>query len=78
MKKGCDTNMNINVEVNLESGESNWSQEAIECLGFSDCKVSNIKETMKDITHPEDKEHLLQEFEEVYAQKKKYFISVFE
>ena len=70
MKKGCDTNMNINVEVNLECGESNWSQEAIEYLGFSDCKVSNIKETMKDITHPEDKEHLLQEFEEVYAQKK--------
>ena len=62
--------MNINVEVNLESGESNWSQEAIEYLGFSGCQVSNIKEKMKDITHPEDKEHLLQEFEEVYSKKK--------
>ena len=49
MKKGCDTSMNINVEVNLESGEANCSKEAVEYLGFSGCQVSNIKEKMKDI-----------------------------
>lgn len=65
--------MNINIEINFESGESNWSKEAIEYLGFPGCRVSNIKKKIQDITHPEDKEPLQQEFEDVYSGKKEAF-----
>ncbi len=78
--------MNINAEVlenirnvpegqfvfveNMETGESNWSKDAIEYFGFSDYKFGNTKEIMEAITHPEDKEQLLREFREVFAKKK--------
>ena len=66
-----------NVEVNLESGESNWSKEAMEYLGFSECRVEDTKKRMRDITHPEDFEHLQQEFEEVSSKKKEVFFLYF-
>ena len=60
-------------EENIESGESNWSEEAAEYLGFSDCKIDNTKEVMEDITHPEDIERLQHEFDEVFFKKKDDF-----
>ena len=53
--------MNIYLEVNLENGKSNWSEEAVEYFGFPDCEVSNTQAIMKELTHPDDKEHLQQE-----------------
>ena len=58
---------------NMESGESNWSEEAVEYFGFSDYVVHNTKELMQSITHPEDKERLQQEFKEVFSKKKEAF-----
>ena len=58
---------------NIESGELNWSKEAIEYLGLSNNEVHNIKDILLEITHPEDKERLLQEFEEVFSKKKDAF-----
>ena len=65
--------MNIYLEVNLENGKSNWSDEAVEYFGFSDCEVSNTQAIMKELTHPDDKDHLQQEFSDVYARKKDVF-----
>lgn len=81
--------MNINAEVleiirnvpegyfvfveDIESGESNWSKEAVEYFGFSDCKISNTKEAMQDIVHLEDRERLQQEFDAVFLKKKEVF-----
>ena len=81
--------MNINAEVfdiirrvpeghfifveNIESGESNWSKEAVEYLGFSDEVIGNTQKIIQDISHPEDKERIQQEFEEVFSKQKKAF-----
>ena len=65
--------MNINLEVNLENGESIWSEEAVEYFGFSDCEISNTQEKMKELTHPEDKKYIQQEFADVCARKKEAF-----
>ena len=60
-------------EEDIESGESIWSEEAAEYFGFSDCRIYNTKELMQDITHPEDKERLQEEFDEVFTKKKDAF-----
>ena len=58
---------------NMESGESNWNKEAVEYFGFSDNIIHNTKEVMQELTHPEDKERLLQEFKEVFSKRKEAF-----
>lgn len=58
---------------NIETGESTWSKEAVEYLGFSDCRIEHTKEKIYDILHPEDRERIQQEFDEVYSGEKKGF-----
>ena len=86
---GVKKEMNINSEVidiikgvpdghfafveNMETGESSWNEEAVEYFGFPDYKFDNTKEIMEEITHPDDKERLLQEFREVFSKKKDAF-----
>ncbi|MBQ3545988.1 MAG: EAL domain-containing protein [Lachnospiraceae bacterium] len=81
--------MNINTEVfdiissvpdghlifieNIESGESNWSKEVVEYLGLPECRLGNTKDILKDITHSDDKERLLQEYEAVFSKEKEAF-----
>ena len=81
--------MNINAEIfeiissvpegyfifagNIESGESNWSKEAVEYLGFPDCRMGNIKELMQNITYSDDIERLMKEYEEVFSKSKEAF-----
>ena len=88
-KKGRGESMSINQEVadivnsvpegqfvfkeDIESGLSEWSKEAVEYFGFADCTIHNTKEVMQDMAHPEDKEHLQKEFQEVFSKKKESF-----
>ena len=81
--------MNINAEVfeisrdvpeghfvfveNIESGESNWSKEAVDYFGFPNSTLGNTKEMILGITHPEDLERLQQELEDVFSKKKEAF-----
>ena len=58
---------------NIATGESNWSMEAANFFGFPKTRISNTKEVMQEIAHPEDKERLQQEFEEVFSKKKEAF-----
>ena len=58
---------------NIITGESEWSVEAVEYFGFPDCKITNTKGVMQGIAHPEDKERLRNEFEEVFSKKKEAF-----
>ena len=61
----------------IENGESNWSKEAVEYFGFSDCRISNTIKVIQDITHPEDQERILQEYENVRSKGKKLFYMSF-
>ena len=61
----------------IENGESNWSKEAVEYFGFSDCKISNTIKVIQEITHPEDQERILQEYENVRSKGKKLFYMSF-
>ena len=70
--------MNINLEVNLENGKSNWSEEAVEYFGFPDCEVFDTQKKMKELTHPEDRKYIQQEFADVCARKKEVFFWIFE
>ena len=81
--------MNINAEVfefirdvpqgqfvfveNIETGESTWSKEAVEYFGYLDRRIEHTKEKIYDILHPEDRERIQQEFDEVYSGEKKGF-----
>lgn len=81
--------MNVNAEVfdiiravpeghfvfveKVESGESNWSKEAVEYFGFPDSRFSNTKAMILDITHPEDRERLQRELEDVFSKEKEAF-----
>ena len=58
---------------NIETGESTWSKEAVEYFGFLDRRIEHTKEKIYDILHPEDRERIQQEFDEVYSGEKKGF-----
>ncbi len=57
----------------VESDESYWSQAAVDYFGFTDYKIGNTREMMLDITHPEDKERLQQELDDVFFKEKEAF-----
>ena len=58
---------------NIVTGVSNWSKDAADFFGFSQCRIENTKEVMQNIAHPEDKERLQQEFNEVFSKRKNAF-----
>ena len=41
---------------NIATGESNWSKDAADFFGFTNTRISNTKDVMQGIAHPEDKE----------------------
>lgn len=63
---------------NIESGVSNWNNEAVDYFGLPGNSISNTKEIMQAITHPDDKERLQQEFDEVLSKKKESFFLMFQ
>lgn len=61
----------------FKSGVSNWSNEGVEFFGFPGNSVSNTKEVMRKLTHPEDRKRLQQEFDAAYSkQKESFFLSI--
>lgn len=60
-------------EENIESGELVWSKAASEYFGYSDYKITNIKEKIYDMVHPDDKENMQKEFEAVISKQKEAF-----
>ena len=51
---------------NIETGVSSWNKEAVEYFGLSGVNISNTKEVMRSIAHPEDAERLSEEFQAVF------------
>ena len=58
---------------NVKSGMSNWSNEGAEYFGFSGSSVSNTKEMMRKMTHPDDRKRMQQEFDAAFSKKKESF-----
>lgn len=58
---------------NIENGESTWSKEGAEYFGFADFRIGNTKEIINEISYPEDKERIQQEFDEVLSKGKEAF-----
>ena len=57
----------------IKTGVSNWNNEAAEFFGFSGSSVSNTKEVMRKLTHPDDRKRLQQEFDAAFTKKKESF-----
>ena len=62
----------------INSGVSQWSKEGVEFFGFPDSCVSNTKEIMRKMTHPDDRKRLQQEFDAAYARQKESFFLNFQ
>ncbi len=62
----------------IKSGVSQWSREGVEFFGFADSSVSNTKEIMRKLTHPDDRKRLQQEFDAVFAKQKESFFLNFQ
>lgn len=62
----------------VNSGISNWSDEAVAYFGLPGKRIHNTKEVMKKMTHPDDKKRLQQEFVEVSSKQKESFFSIFQ
>ena len=58
---------------NINTGESNWSKDAADFFGFDKCRIENTKEVMQRIAHPDDKERLQKEFNDVFSKRKDAF-----
>lgn len=61
----------------IEKEKSYWSKGTVEYLGLSDCRMGRINDIILDITHPEDKEGIRQEFEQVFSGKKEVLYASF-
>ncbi len=61
----------------IESGVSSWNNEAVDYFGLPGNSISNTKEIMQEITHPDDKERLQQEFDDVFSGKRESFFLIF-
>lgn len=62
----------------IKSGVSNWSNEAVEYFGLSGNSIRNTKEIIQEMTHPDDKERLQKEFDEVFFKQKESFFLIFQ
>ena len=62
----------------IKSGVSQWSKEGVEFFGFPDSSVSNTKEIMRKLTHPDDRKRLQQEFDAAFAKQKESFFLNFQ
>ncbi len=57
----------------MEDDASHWSKEAVEYLGLPGESIDSTKAIMQDMTHPDDKERLQQEFDAVFSKEKEAF-----
>lgn len=57
----------------LKTGISSWSKEAEEYLGLPGNSLNNTKEVILSLVHPDDREHWLQEIDEVFLRKRDSF-----
>ena len=62
----------------IKSGVSQWSKDGVEFFGFPDSSVSNTKEIMRKLTHPDDRKRLQQEFDAAFAKQKESFFLNFQ
>lgn len=63
---------------NIETGVSSWSKEAVEYFGLSGVNVSNTKDVMREMAHPEDLERVIEEFRAVYAMERDGFFLTYQ
>jgi len=63
---------------NIETGVSSWSKEAVEYFGLSGVNITNTKDVMRDMAHPEDLERLVEEIRAVFSLEKKEFFLTFQ
>jgi len=63
---------------NIETGVSSWNKEAVEYFGFSGVNVSNTKDVMRDLAHPEDVDRMNDEFKAVFSLEKKDFFLTYQ
>lgn len=62
---------------NIETGVSNWSQEAVDYFGLKGTNVENTKEVMSAIAHPDDLPALEEEIHAAFLGKKDSFFFTF-
>lgn len=63
---------------NIETGVSNWVNEAVNFFGFSGCNVENTKEVMRSMVHPEDLEKWDQEMQAVFSMQRSDFFLTYQ
>lgn len=63
---------------NIETGVSNWVNEAVDFFGFSGCNVENTKEVMRSMVHPEDLEKWDQEMQAVFSMQRSDFFLTYQ
>ena len=87
-----DTNLNVKIwEIvsnipdgqfvfieNLETGVSNWSQDAVEYFGLPGTNLENTKSVMLSLVHPDDVVRWVKETSEVFRMKKDGFFLTYQ
>lgn len=63
---------------NLETGVSNWGQEAVDYFGFSGINVENTKDVMRAMVHPDDLEKWDQEMQAVFSMQHNSFFLTYQ
>ena len=63
---------------NIETGVSSWSKEAVEYFGLSGVNISNTKDVMRAMAHPDDLERLIEEIEAVFSMERDGFFLTFQ
>ena len=63
---------------NIETGVSNWSQEAVDYFGLSGITIEDTKGVMDMITHPEDLDTLEEEIRAVFSGEKDSFFLTYQ
>ena len=63
---------------NVETGVSNWSKEAVDYFGLYGVNISNTKEAMRVMTHPDDLDRLEEEFRAVSSQEREAFFLTYQ
>lgn len=63
---------------NIENGVSSWSKEAVEYFGLSGVNISNTKDVMRSIAHPDDLDRLIEEIRAVFSLDKREFFLTFQ
>ena len=63
---------------NIETGVSSWTKDAVEYFGLSGVNISNTKDVMRAMAHPDDLERLIEEIRAVFSLERKEFFLTFQ